>query len=285
MFSQLTAMMKKPALYEKGTAELWTDEHISKGMLESHLNPDWDSATRKHSFVQESVKWINSVAPVEKHPKLLDLGCGAGIYAEFFQKSGYHVTGMDFSMRSVNYAQNSAHEKNLPISYHLCDYLTLDFKEQFNLVTLINYDFGVLSTENREKLLGKIYKALIPGGLFIFDIFTPQLFIDKKEYRKWYYKDTSDFLCADPHICLDSFFLYEEQNTSCLCSIIITEHETKSINIWEHTFTKDEISNDLQNAGFKTKTFYGNIAGVDYSENSKEMCIVAQKGGKTNDSI
>jgi len=28
MFNELKAMMKKPAFYEKGTAELWTDEHI-----------------------------------------------------------------------------------------------------------------------------------------------------------------------------------------------------------------------------------------------------------------
>ena len=42
MFTKLKKMITKPALYEKGTAELWTDEHISKGMLEAHLNPTWD---------------------------------------------------------------------------------------------------------------------------------------------------------------------------------------------------------------------------------------------------
>ena len=63
MLKELMSIMKKPALYEKGTYELWTDEHISKGMLEAHLNPDWDAATRKHETVSEIVKWISSVAP------------------------------------------------------------------------------------------------------------------------------------------------------------------------------------------------------------------------------
>lgn len=46
--------MKKPALYQKGTEELWTDEHISKGMLEAHLDPDSDGATYKYTTVHKS---------------------------------------------------------------------------------------------------------------------------------------------------------------------------------------------------------------------------------------
>jgi len=78
MFAKLAAIIKKPALYEKGTAELWTDEHISKGMLEAHLHPTWDAATRNHATVRENVKWICSVAPAEQYLSLLDLGCGPG---------------------------------------------------------------------------------------------------------------------------------------------------------------------------------------------------------------
>ena len=126
MFTELISIMKKPALYEKGTGELWTDEHISKGMLDAHLNPDWDAATRNHATVREIVRWISSIAPAEKYHNLLDLGCGPGIYAEEFHKAKYKVSGMDFSERSINYAQNSAHEKNLPITYYFQSYLTLD---------------------------------------------------------------------------------------------------------------------------------------------------------------
>lgn len=127
-------------------------------MLESHLEPNGDAATRKHAFVRESVQWIAKIVPVEKYRTLLDLGCGSGIYAELFHEVGYCVIGADFSERSIHYARNSAQEKNLPITYHLCDYLTLDFTEQFDIVTLINYDFGLLSTENRAKLLKKFFQ-------------------------------------------------------------------------------------------------------------------------------
>jgi len=276
MFTQLMAMMKKPALYEKGTAELWTDEHISKGMLESHLNPDWDAATRNHETVREIVKWINTIAPEEQYRDLLDLGCGPGIYTEEFHKAGYEVSGMDFSERSINYARYSAQEKNFPITYYHQDYLTLEFATQFDLVTLIYYDFGVLSAEDRAKLLKKIHTALRPGGLLIFDVFTSQQYSGRKEYKSWEYAEKG-FFCAKPHLCLNSFYRYDEQNTFCDQHIIVTERKVRHINVWEHTFTRSELSQDLSTAGLGVKAFYGNMTGADYCHGGKEMCVVAQK--------
>jgi len=284
MFRQLMALMQKPALYEKSTGKFWDDEHISKGMLASHLDPYWDAATRKHAFVRESVQWIAKIAPAAKHRTLLDLGCGPGIYAELFHEAGYQVTGVDFSERSINYARNSAQIKNSPITYHLRDYLELDFKEQFDIVTLINYDFGVLSTENRAKLLRKIRTALTAGGLLIFDVFTPQQYSGRKEYKSWEYAEEG-FFSAEPHICLNTLYAYPEQNTFCNQHIVITEKDMKCLNIWEHTFTKDELVQDLIDAGFIVNHFYGNIAGNDYCDSGKEMCVVAQKKANESQSV
>lgn len=54
----LNFLKKRPELYEQNVSKLWDDEHISKGMLEAHLNPDLDAATRNYKFVDKSVKWI-----------------------------------------------------------------------------------------------------------------------------------------------------------------------------------------------------------------------------------
>ena len=48
MIAQLRAYLQKPRLYAPSTGEFWNDPHISKGMLEAHLNPQVDAATRKH---------------------------------------------------------------------------------------------------------------------------------------------------------------------------------------------------------------------------------------------
>jgi len=284
MFAQLKAMMKKPALYEKGTAELWTDEHISKGMLEAHLHPDWDAATRKHETVRNNVKWISTVAPAKTYHKLLDLGCGPGIYAEEFHRAGYLVTGMDISKRSIDYARNAAQEKNLPIIYYHQNFLTLDLKEQFDVVTLIYFDFCVNSTEDRAKTLKNIHAALKPGGLLVIELTMPQHFAGHKENKKWEYAENG-FICDEPHLHLKSFYRYDKDSTIVNQSIVITEHDMKSINIWHHTFTKDEFANDLSMAGFSVKALYGNMLGADYCKDGKEMCFIAQKGGSSNDSV
>ncbi len=39
MFKNLSSLLKKPALYERTPEKFWNDPHISKGMLEAHLNP------------------------------------------------------------------------------------------------------------------------------------------------------------------------------------------------------------------------------------------------------
>ena len=277
MFKELQTMMKKPALYEKGTTALWTDEHISKGMLEAHLHPDWDAATRKHATVKEIVKWIGTVAPAETYRNLLDLGCGPGIYAEEFHKAGYQVSGMDISERSINYAKESAADKKLPITYYHQNFFTMDFAEQFDLVTLIYFDFCVNSTEDRAKTLQNIYMALKPGGLLIIELTMPQHFADHKEYKKWEYAENG-FICGEPHLHLESFYRYDEDSTILEQSIVITEHDVRSINIWHHTFTEDEFSNDLNMTGFNVKALYGNMMGADYCDTGKEMCFVAQKG-------
>ena len=82
MFNTLRNYLVKPELYTPSTCPFWDEEHISKGMLEAHLNPELNAATRKHDFVDKSVNWIASIAPPVQFKNLLDLGCGPGIYAE-----------------------------------------------------------------------------------------------------------------------------------------------------------------------------------------------------------
>ena len=160
-------LKSQPMLYAESDDAFWDDEHISKYMLAAHLNPDCDNASRKQEGILNSVNWITELSGGPTKKKLLDLGCGPGIYAELLAEKGFQVTGIDFSQRSVNYAIDSSKEKNLDITYHYQNYLDIDYEEEFDVVILIYCDFGVLSPENRSVLLRKIHQALKPGGILI----------------------------------------------------------------------------------------------------------------------
>ena len=276
MFNQLSNFSKKPKLYAPSTDKFWDDDHISKGMLEAHLNPDWNAATRKHDFVDKSVRWITAVAQPAQFQQLLDLGCGPGIYAERFHKAGYTVTGIDFSKRSIEYAQEQTLLNKSNIQYYYQNYLTIDYTEQFDVITLIYCDYAPLSITDRLILLRKVYRALKPNGKFIFDVFTPLM--RKEENHSWYYSEESGFWNQNPHICLNSVYQYDdEDNTELRQSIVLTEDTINCYNIWDHYFTKEKLISEIQPIGFNTLEFYGDIAGQEFSDTGETICGVFTK--------
>ncbi|MHB8127633.1 MAG: class I SAM-dependent methyltransferase [Mobilitalea sp.] len=268
---------RKPDIYEQSTSKFWDDEHISKGMLEAHLNPEWDAATRNHKFVSKSVDWIKSIAPPSQYHELLDLGCGPGIYAEKLNQSGYQVTGIDYSKRSLEYARESAEKKNLSIYYRYQDYQDISFNEEYDIITLIYCDFSVLSDGIRKKILENIVRALKPNGKFIVDVSTPKLYEGKKESRDWLYSE-GGFWNEKPHLCLNSHYIYEDSRTRLNQTIIVTEDSIECYNIWDHTFTSQELKKDLFEAGFYAIDIYGDVAGASYLPKSNLLCAVATKG-------
>jgi SAM-dependent methyltransferase len=245
-------------------------------MLEAHLNPEWDAATRNHKFIDQSVEWIAQITKGKEMPKLLDLGCGPGLYAERFYHKGYQVTGMDFSRRSIQYAGESANKKELFITYLYQDYLTLCYQEEFDVITLIYCDFGVLSDSERGTLLKLIYAALKPGGTLIFDVFTPKRYENIADNNHFSYHEQG-FWNKGPHACLESLYRYDECNTMLNQCIVLTEDTTECYNIWEHTFTVEELRADLAQVGFTNLEIYGDVAGAIYKEDTDIICVVARK--------
>lgn len=267
----------KPELY-KQSKNIWEDSHISKGMLEAHLDTEFEGATRKLEIVEKSIDWISSIAPSETYHKLLDLGCGPGIYCERFKKQGYEVVGIDISKRSIDYAKDSAIKQNLNIHYIHGDYTNHEFDEKMNLVTMIYCDFGVLAPEVRVNLLKKVLHVLDEGGVFIFDVFTKEQYTNKPEFKKRSFNE-SGFWCEKEHLLLHVFYRYEKESTF-LNEYIIVQEENKNIEsymVWEHVFTEEEIRNDLLKAGFSSCTFYNELCGELYTGKGNTMAIVARK--------
>lgn len=277
MKNLLHKIQVKPPLFEQSENSIWEDPYISKSMLRAHMNEQVDSATRKLEFVKNSTDWIAAAYPPEAYPCLLDLGCGPGIYAECFHNKGYQVSGIDFSARSIAYAKKSAFEKNLKIYYQQGDYTKLTLPTStYHLITLIYCDFGVLPKRIREMLLSNIYSSLLPGGVFLFDVYTPQRYADQKERKEWIIEENGfwkDGLC----LTLQAFYRYEHVHTFLNQYVNITADDESIYNVWEHTFTLQELKTDLEMAGFTTMKAFGNLAGKPYDEEQDTIGIAAQK--------
>lgn len=276
MFQTIKKISIKPTIYKKSDAKFWDDPYISQNMLQAHLNPDLESATRKLDFVQQSADWISNVLPAAKYKRLIDLGCGPGIYTELFCLRGYQVTGIDLSENSVQYAEKSAVNKNLSIKYQSTDYIQAPIYGEYDLATMIYCDFGVLSNQDRKILLQKICNSLSSNGCFLFDVYTPNAYKNREEFKTWSFEEKG-FWRNNPYLLLHSLYRYDYDNTFLNQYIVATEGETTCYNIWEHTFVLDELQADLQEAGFTNIQFYGNVAGAPYDSNSNTLCVIAAK--------
>lgn len=276
----LALMAERPALYAPSTAPFWADEHISACMLEAHLAPDVEAASRTFETIDRSTAWIGDLLTKEYGAScaLIDLGCGPGLYTQRLAPRFARVDGIDLSPRSINYAKEQAKALGLNIGYTLGSYTETPLPANtYNAATLIYCDYGVLPTADRATLLKNVYQALKPGGLFLMDTFTPAQHKGKEESTDWYYSKDPGFWSAKPHACIHSFLLYPEASTALDHYILLEEDNTQVYNIWDTVFTPDTLTAELTAAGFTAPTLYGDVTGAPYDPESNLFCITARK--------
>lgn len=273
MNDKILKLAKKPEFYAPSTMKFWDNEHISKMLLESHLDTSHDAASRSPHFLDKSVEWITTIAPPSKGNRLLDLGCGPGLYTQRLHAKGYEVTGIDFSKRSIDYATKKAQENNWSIEYIYKNYLDIDYENEFDVIILIYCDFAVLSPSQRETILSKIRKALKDGGKLIFDVFTPANYADKTQEKNDWYISGPDFWSSEEHLCLESHFIYPS-NARCNQYVIITKDTVEVVRVWDQPFTEETITLELNTVGFNQIEIFSDVSGAPYCEQSKTIAMV-----------
>lgn len=249
----------KPCLYEKGNAVMWTDEHISKQLLNVHLNSELDLGSRKKESIGRTSDWIlNNSA--DKQLSILDLGCGPGLYSELLAKKGHKVTGVDFSENSIEYAKNEAKNKELNINYLKEDYLKLNLEENsFDLVILIFTDFGPLLPNERKQLLAIIKRVLKPGGVFIFDVLNDKNIGLKSSPKNWE-TAKNGFWKDEAYLALSESFIYEDEKVILYQHLVIDEEDKLKIyRFWTHFFSQTDLKNILGEFNFEKLSFHEDV--------------------------
>ena len=249
--TDIVSKTEKPKIYEKATAFMWTDKHISKQLLNIHLNPDIDLGSRKKSTIEKTANWILNTQKEKGKLAILDLGCGPGLYTELFAEKGHKVTGIDISKNSIEYAKKSAENKKLDITYLNSSYLEVDLKsDKYDLVVLIYTDLGVLTPTERESLLEMIFRILKKGGIFIFDVLKDRE-IEKKTSPKTWEVSNNGFWKESPYLVLSESFLYQEEQVILFQHIIVdTEENIETYRFWTHFFSQNDVCKMLEPHNF-----------------------------------
>src|SRR5512133_3667932 len=102
---------ERPEPWAEGDNIPWNEPGFSQRMLKEHLSQTHDAASRRTEIIERHVVFIHGEVLGGPPGRVLDLGCGPGLYANRLARLGHTVYGIDFSPASIEYARaTAAHE-------------------------------------------------------------------------------------------------------------------------------------------------------------------------------
>lgn len=276
MFTELERINRRPEPYACLTIEeLWADPHISERMLRFHLDPSVEAASRTADFVARSVAWIARTF-VRGPTRIVDLGCGPGLYTGPLAETGATVTGVDFSPRSIAYAREAAARAGASVTYVEADYLTWSPEHEFDLALMIFGDYGAMAPWQRRQLLGRVHAMLAPGGAFVLDLASLAALADVEEASAYAPGLMDGFWSAHPYFGFLNTFVYPAARISLDRYEIVEAHRTRTFCNWTQYYDPDSLAEELAADGFTTTELIGDVAGAPYDSESHEFAVIAR---------
>lgn len=275
--AMLESLQRKPEPFTPSGAVFWDDPHISSFLLETHLDPTIDRASRRPEIVDASVAWIVDTLSLQTGDTILDLGCGPGLYATRLALRGLSVTGVDYSRRSIAYASGFAEEFGLDITYRCENYLQLTDDAQYDAVLLIFGDYCTFNPDQRRQILSNVHRALKPGGHFVVDVST-RLHREKYGAKKSWTISQEGFWRPGPHLVLEQGFDYPESKIYLDQYAVIEEDGKVTVyRNWFQDYDREMIERELTMGGFNVQGVWRDLIGTAYSDDSEWIGIVVEK--------
>lgn len=204
-----------------------------------------------------------------------DLACGTGSVALLLAQRGLQVVGVDMSEEMLTVAQQKAQSvKNPPL--FVCQqlqFLHLPRAVDLAVCALDSLDY-ITDPADCQTAIGRIYKALNPGGCFIFDVNTPeklramdgQVFLDEDEDVYCVWRGEFD---RKTNICSYGMDLFQRRGKAWHRSF--EEHR-------EYAYSAEQLVSYLKAAGFTSVRVYADKLFEPPREGEQRIYIKARKG-------
>ena len=205
----------------------------------------------------------------------VDLACGTGSVALILAKKGLQVTAVDMSAEMLTVAQQKAAEADCYPQF-VCQplqELRLPRGVDLAVCALDSMDY-ILDPNDCEEAIRRIYKALNPGGCFIFDVNTPE---------KLRAMDGQVFLDEDDDVYCVWRGEFDEQTNICSYGMDLFQRygETWHRSFEEHreyAYSAEQLVGYLRKAGFTSIGVYGDRTFEAPKTGEQRIYLKARKG-------
>ena len=177
----------------------------------------------------------------------MDLACGTGSVALLLARDGLRVVGVDLSEEMLTVAAQRVQETDVFVQYTCQPLQQMRLPRGVDLAVcaLDGLDY-ILDPADCAEAIRRVYKALNPGGIFIFDVNTPE---------KLRAMDGQVFLDEDDDVYCVWRGEFDEQTNICSYGMDLFQHRGE---IWERSFeehreyayTRQQLTQFLKDAGF-----------------------------------
>ena len=204
-----------------------------------------------------------------------DLACGTGSVAALLAKRGIVVTGVDLSEEMLTVAQQKT-QALCPRPFFVCQDLSelrLPRGVDLAVCALDSLDY-ITEPERCAAAISRIYKALNPGGIFIFDVNTPeklramdgQIFLDEDENVYCLWRGEFD---EEENVCTYAMDLFQRQGE--LWRRSFEEHR-------EYAYSQNQLTKYLKDASVTRIRIYGDRKFAPPETGEQRIYFSARKG-------
>ena len=268
-----------PKPWAEGEKIPWNDPDFSRRMLNEHLSQEHDAASRRFEIIDKHIEWIHNQVLKGNPTRILDLGCGPGLYTSRLARLGHRCVGIDFSPASIAYARDQAEEAGLECTYIQQDIRTADYGDEYGLVMSIFGEFNVFRPGEARGILEKACRALVPNGFLLFEPHTFEAVVKIGGQPSSWYSAEKGLFSEEPHLCLQENFWDTEENVAIQRYYVI-DAATGGVARYSSSmqaYTNEEYRSLLAKCGFGKVVFYPSLGGSAGSPEDYLMAILSQK--------
>jgi SAM-dependent methyltransferase len=252
-----------PQPWSEGDNIPWHEPGFSERMLSEHLTQEHDLASRRFMTIDRHVEWIHHHLLLARPTRILDLGCGPGLYASRLARLGHECVGIDYSPASIAYAVEQAESEGLFCTYVHEDMRTAEYGTGFGLVMLIFGELNVFCPADAQHILEKAQRALVGGGLLLVEPHTFAAVQSTGEGGRSWYSSRGGLFSPHPHLCLQESF-WDAGSATATVRYFVVELTNGQVTRHAQSFqayTDDEYRALLTESGFSAIGFGPSLTG------------------------